>query len=482
MNQQPSGPIFTLRGHHMPNVREYAKLGVRSHFNERFGYTAAFGQAHDRNLAALVADPERRVRVIDRTDELLCRTTDCPNLKPHCDSDELAGTDGRTAAQYGVEIGREYSAREIIAAASRPCLTLDEVRLESGETLVIKLVQPPAPDFVEPIWRHQVHMNGNDWYRRIFRQRLEGKYAAECVDTYFLGEIAGEIVGLIWYGYAPNGSGVGNWGDVLTAHRHRGKGIMKHLLKAFTAHHNWQSTARALLCGANPKAMNSYEKIGWRLVRPTASGGGPAYLMHPVMLKHGAVPADFDGLEREYYAPGQPVTMVPGTMRHRHDVDRLLSFAKMVRLAAAGGDYARICGQPDAVLDRRLGPAHAVVNFMQAVFAVEDGRGALAVALTPGQSVVGWAFCLAPASPLEADARVLDCSVHPNYAGQAAPLLKAALDMAQAAGTHPVQAWCFADDAARTGALRDAGLKERVRLKQHARLDGQRCDVLVMTN
>ncbi len=228
--------------------------------------------------------------------------------------------------------------------------------------------------------------------------------------------------------------------------------------------------------------MNSYEKIGWRLVRPTASGGGPSYLMHPVMLKHGAVPADFDGLEREYYAAGRPVTIVPGTMRHRHDIDRLLSFAKMVRLAAAGGDYERIHRQSDAVLDRRLGPAHAVVNFMQAVFAVEDGRGALAVGLTPEQSVVGWAFCLAPASPLEADARVLDCSVHPNYADQAAPLLKAALDMAQAAGTHPVQAWCLADDAARIGALRDAGLKELVRLKQHARLDGRRCDVLVMTN
>jgi GNAT superfamily N-acetyltransferase len=338
------------------------------------------------------------------------------------------------------------------------------VCLENGEKMQISTLRPPAPERFESIWNHQIHMNGNDWYRRIFKQRLEGRYVGECIDTYFIGEINGEIAGLIWYGYPVDGSGVGNWGDVLTAPRHRGKGVMKHLLMAFS-HDFRSSSAKALLCGANPKAMNSYERIGWRLIRPTDSGGGPAYLLHPDIAEK-----DFIAFERDYYIPGRHVSIVRGTMRHRHDIDRMMSFSQFSHTRKQTFDVGRI------------GPAQAVKDYMQAVFAVEDGRGEIAVAITPEASVVGWAFCLAPDSPLEAETRILDCTVHPNYAVQAVPLLRKAMEWGLNGTPRKVYAWCLADDAEKVEAMRETGLRNLAHLKNHVSIDGCLKDALILEN
>lgn len=355
-------------------------------------------------------------------------------------------------------------------------LIIGNVKLSNGEEMLIKLLRPPAPEYFDPIWDHQIHMNGNDFYKRIFKQRLEGKYAAECTDSYFIGEIDGEIAGLIWYGYPVNGTGVGNWGDVLTTRKHRGKGVMKTLIDAFMDDF-LLSSAKILLCSANPHAMNSYAKIGWKSILQSSQGGGPSYLIHPNMLEHGTVGKDFREFSNDYFSPGRKTSVYPGSMRHRHDIDRLLSFSKILQLTDTGENPEKLLSVQDVVLDRRMGITYNIKNYMDAIFRMEDGNGIVTVMTTDKGNVVGWAFCLSLGSELEKGNKYLDYSIHPNYASSASLLINETLCLMKKQQADTIYAYCPNIDTEKKKAFNECGFHENARMKNYCKIDGNLCDM-----
>ncbi|OGV62187.1 MAG: hypothetical protein A3K19_01360 [Lentisphaerae bacterium RIFOXYB12_FULL_65_16] len=459
-----------IRAHHFPNLREYALDGVRLHFDESWGYTMAFARAHDAVLEAIVSDPARRVRVEAGLDDI-CECGVCPNRKPHCAAPALAETDRRAAARFGGVVGQEYAAQDLVALATRPVLDLGEVDLKSGERMKVRLVSPPAPEYAERLGHFLAHKP--DWAVRKIRKQLNGDYGKECVDKFFVGEIDGRLAGHVWYGYAVAGSGTANFGEVYTAPEHRRKGVADELIR-FLVEDFHASPARLALCTAGEVATRIYAKHGFRTVVPDANRG-------PLILPKRRFGNSFAESADAYYRPGQPVSVVPGSIKHRHDIDCMLRFTHILRRGTDAESRLRGVGFTGASLADRVGPAWHVPNYMDACFQVDDGRGFLTIAALPEGRAAGWAFVLRRESPLEAGSYTFDFELHPTYLAAAPQLIRDTLEMATTKGITDIFAWCAASPSAKTEVLTANGFAETARVPGYCRGgDGAACDMVVM--
>jgi GNAT superfamily N-acetyltransferase len=444
------GHVLALRAHHLPNLKEYVKDGIRMHFNGRLGYSDAFGRAHDEVLERIASDPNRKILLVETTDSI-CMTGVCPKFNPECAKEE---GDRAHAAMFGLAVNTEYTAGELMAAVSKPVLTLREVALKSGERMTIKLVTPPAEEYLEKLLRFLEHKP--DAIRRNIKQRLQGHYAKYCVDKFFVGEIEGKIVGQVWYGYSNSGTGIANFGEVYTEPEYRRRGISRELMKVFI-NDFWNSPAVAALCTAGDMAAGMYMQFGFQTVVPGTSYG-------PMILIRKGLAENFAEFEKEYYKPGSAVSVVPGTMKHRHDIDTLLRYSTILRRrrenwASISGSGARLAG--------RVGPAYGVPNYMEACFMAEDGKGQVFVAVTDQGNVVGWAFLLNPASQWEQKSMVFDYEIAPTYTGSAGLLVRESMRLAGEGGAQRAWAWYRASDSGKIDPLLAAGFAEAGRLPDY---------------
>ena len=469
-DEAPKGGAITLRAHHLPNIREYVKEGVRLHWDKSTGYTDEFAQAHDSAVAAIVSDPQRRVRVVDTLDSI-CQCGVCPNLRPHCSSPDLAKADQRSAEIFGLQLNREYRAQEIVDAATRPVLDLKNVTLRTGEEMRIKLVTPPAGEYAEKLLHFLEHKP--DWVRRNIKQQLSGMYDKDCVNKYFIGEIGGRIAGHVWYGYANRGAGIANFGEVYTEPEHRKKGVIAELMKVFKENFG-NSPAKAALCTAGANWVTAiYFKAGFQAVIPGAERG-------PLILIKKGCGKDFEEFERAYYAPGREISIGLGSMKHRHDVDTLLRFSTILRRGRESGDPMKYAFVPGASLARRVGMAYSVTNYMDAVFKTEDGRGIVTVAAAKTGQVVGWTFFLHTGSEFEPEGKVFDFELHPSYAGSGPVLVRESLRLARARGITKAYSYCPAIEREKMELLRAEGFGEAARFHGDCRFGGETCDLVVL--
>ncbi|MEW6357155.1 MAG: GNAT family N-acetyltransferase [Planctomycetota bacterium] len=470
MSDAANRPHTTLRAHHLPNLREYVKDGIRLHWDESTGYTLAFAKAHDAVLASIVGDPEGMVRLAAGPDDI-CNCGVCPNVKPRCSSPELAETDRQAAARFGLVADKEYRAKDLIAAAVQPVLCLSEVGLKNGEKMVVKMVTPPAGEYADKLLHFFEHKR--DVTFRNIRQRLRGDYTTYCIDRYFVGEIGGRIAGQVWYGYSNSGTGVANFGEVYTEPEHRNKGVLTELMKVF-AQNFTNSPARAALCTAGAgQAAATYCKFGFQPVIAGADRG-------PHILVKQRIAANFSEFERAYYTPGQEISVSIGSMKHRHDIDTLLRFSTILRRGAEHGDPLKYSSASGASLAMRVGMATHVANYMDACFQAEDGRGMVTVAATGKGNVVGWSFFLNTGSEMEQQSKVFDFELHPTYAGSASTLIKESLRLARENGVKRACSFCLSADAEKIALLRAAGFREAAKLPNHCQVDGRTCDLVVL--
>ena len=331
---------------------------------------------------------------------------------------------------------------------------LEQTTLRNGQTMALRLVEPPQDDMA-PRLLHFLEHKGDDSLRAI-RQRLEGMYAPHCVDRYFIGEVEGRIVGQAWYGLPRVGTGVGNFGHVYTEPDWRGQGIASEIVRVLVDDFNAEPTGKCLLCSAGADAGRIYRKYGFEFIPPTATSGAMGLVKGET----------FAELEERYFAPGQPVTVREGHSGHRHDVDRMMDFSP-AWIEARRHWHSVFIGS-------------SVPTYIATLHQVEDGRGLLTVLQTEAGSVVGYAYVLNLGSVHEQHLRTLDFAVHPHYLTAAGTLLHETLARALQADGAPIHAFVAACDEPKLAALQAVGFVVAYTFPGAFVLAGEACDVLML--
>ena len=279
---------------------------------------------------------------------------------------------------------------------------LNLITLKSGEKMRVCLLRPPADDLLDNMKALFEHYPEQP--RRDIFQRFRGDYSLTCDDFYFVGIIDGQVAGVVWYGYAKDFRDIANFGNVYTVPAHRKKNITNILMEYFAEHFK-TSVAKAVFCTcSNPWIVSIYAKHGFKPVLPGTEVGF-------LMLENKGVSTDFVRFTDNYYAltPGVNLTIVPGDIRQRHPIDTTFYFYK--------------CLYPE-LFKPRIGISSIVWNYQYALHRVEDGKGKLFTAVTDDKRVMGWAFCLNPASHLEQSIGILDYEIHPEYNDFAPALIR----------------------------------------------------------
>jgi len=368
---------------------------------------------------------------------------------------------------------------------------LATVTLRHGATMTIRLMEPPQEDLARRLLHFLEHKDDDSL--RGLRQRVQGMYAARCVDRYFIGEVAGEIVGQAWYGLprvrvrvggdilsqtpsaaegdppsvppTTGGSrmspptrpwGIGNFGHVYTEPSWRGQGVASEIVRVLVDHFQAEPTGQCLLCSASAQSGRIYRQYGFEFIPPTAASG-------PMGLVKGET---FAELEQRYFAPGRPVRVVAGHIGHRHDIDRLMDFSPAWIEARQRWHFAFV--------------SSTVPTYIAALHQVEDGRGVITVLQTDAGSIVGYAYALNLGSRCEEHLLTLDFAIHPHYLAQAGTLLDGTVNMSRQRDAAPVHAFVAACDEAKLAALRDAGFAVAYTFPCAFVLDGAPHDVLML--
>lgn len=463
--------VISLRGHHLPNLREYVKDGVRLHFDERFGYTTTFAKAHDAILDAIVKNPEQTVRLVAGTDDI-CNCGVCPNKKPQCASPSVAERDRRVAVQYGLVADRDYQARELIEVATKPILDMKEVVLKTGEQLQIKMVTPPAGEYTEKILRFLEHKS--DLSLRSIRQRLRGDYVGDCVDKYFVGEIEGRIVGQVWYGYSNSGIGIANFGEVYTEPEFRRRGIFTELMKVAQKDFSNAPVVAAFCTAVFEQVTSIFCRFGFQPIIQGVNYG-------PLALIKSGFGENFEAFTQVYYAPGKRVFSVsPGSMKHQYDIDTLLHFSFLLKRIQEESTPMKYIFSSGASISRRVCMSAHVTNYMDAYFGVEDGRGLVTVVTIENGNVIGWAFFLNTGSDFEQESKVFDFENHPGYPDSANRLVHNSLLFAQKNGVRRAYSYCISTEVEKISLLRDAGFQEVARLQGYLQINEQISDLVIL--
>lgn len=331
------------------------------------------------------------------------------------------------------------------------------VTLRDGAPMTIRVIEPPAGQYVERLTRFLEHKG--DGTARDLARRLRGDYVADCLDRFFVGEIDGRIASQMWYTLPRDRPDFGVFGHVYTEPEHRGQGaasaLMGPLMDDFLA-----GPGQALFCGVgDPSAQRIYARHGFAPLLPERAPVGPQACIRP------EVAPDFAALQAIVFAPGAPTHTRPAHMGDRARVDKLLHQADAVR-ARAGSWH-------------RVHLAARYPDFVPAWQATEDGRGVLNVLESDRGHVVGYAFALAGGSEIERGAAALDFLVHPAYDDRAPSLIRATVDAAQAAGMTSVRCWLAACDAPRLSALAAAGGAYEHAFAGYCAVGGGAVDLLV---
>ena len=313
---------------------------------------------------------------------------------------------------------------------------LDERRLASGEMARILLLTPPEKEYGARMLSFLRHKD--DENIRSIGSRIDGKYADVCVDRYFVAEIGGRPAAQVWYGYGKHADPVANFGHVYTDPDFRRRGLI-HLLMPYLVRDFDASPALGAFCTAGaPYLAELYGKYRFH---PAHKGEAFGDL---VMLRKQWRNASFAEFMSDYYnirssCNGAGLRIVPGSMRYRHEIDRLLDFSWRELNVSPG----------------RCWFSNAVRGFQQATFLAEDGRGKTFVFLTPGEHVAGWAFCLNPFAP--GDVPLFDWELHPGYRGCEMELIPELLhECVSGPSVTPVSPL----EESRCAVLRAAGMRE----------------------
>lgn len=219
--------------------------------------------------------------------------------------------------------------------------------------------------------RQLVKCESDNSYARMMAFRLAGEAAAECEDIYFIATESGRCVSRLWFGWGKHAGAVGNFGNFRTADELQGRGIGGRLFTMLAEALCLESKPPlALFCTSDkPHLVRLYGKIGFRPALANAASG-------PLYCPLAYSPESFAEFRRRYYRPALRLSLRPGTVGRRHEIDCLLNFA----LRDEGKDTGARPG--------------AFSSFEAAFLAVTENPslGKLEVLITEDERTVGWSF------------------------------------------------------------------------------------------
>lgn len=329
-------------------------------------------------------------------------------------------------------------------------MTETTTTLRSGETMLVKIEEPPLNHYSEKL-PDGVLIN---WiWREIRDEVLGGRLKQWLYTPYALGFLDGQLVGSMAYFTPTDTRDVGVMEFVQTLEEHRGKGIASALMSPLVKQFVDQGGKALMLCTANPVAGRLYENHGfWYTV-----GDGMQY------LAPGA--EDFD---QTYFA---------------HTGNAIVREATWADLARVSALY----NHPDPdwlikdVLTQTFRDTRYESHFVKLMRRIENGRGTFMVLESATRHVVGAAAVERLDTYYEQHVATLSFRVAPAYFDQASELLLATLDKARRIGIRKIQSFVADRDGEQAAILESAGFAQEARLKSHLRDDDLWHDLLVYT-
>ena len=320
---------------------------------------------------------------------------------------------------------------------------MSSVQLHSGETLTIKLHEPP--------------FEGGDvelcWWRELAADLLAGALRPWLHTCYYVGYIDGARVGYVSRMTPTDTRDVGLVEFVWTSEAQRRKGIASALLGRLVEDFTQSGGAALYLCTSNPDAGLLYERHGFRYL----VGDGMRY------LAPGA--ADFDS---HYLAAAGPATV------------RDTTWADLPR-AAVLYNHAEPRWFIKDVLSESFRDTRYESHFVKTFRRIEGRRGLSLVLENPQRHVVGMVTVERRGTFAEQHTGTLSFRVAPAYFGRSTTLLTAAIDGCAALGIGELDTSVADCDQDQAQLLEAVGFSMAARFQNRLRIDGQNRDLLVLT-
>jgi len=109
--------LVKIRGHHLERLRVFYEDGnlEKYHLVEGdHGYSEEFSEGEVNLFNMIIASPELKIKITTNLDDLCYYCNKNPK-KEGCLDEELIKDDNRVALGYNLEIGKTYTAKEILA-------------------------------------------------------------------------------------------------------------------------------------------------------------------------------------------------------------------------------------------------------------------------------------------------------------------------------------------------------------------------------
>lgn len=324
-------------------------------------------------------------------------------------------------------------------------------KLNNGETMVIKVMEPP-------IESPYISYDGLYWWQDVRDKVFAGNYKASSLDRFFIGEIGHEFVGSVLCNSSAQTKSLGLVEFVWTEPQHRRKGIMTHLLDVLIKNFGHEGGKMLHLCTSNPAAAALYRNAGF----VHHIGDGLRYLY----------PGN-ESFDETYLAYNGPATIREG------------NFGDMAGFAALHNNpsldwfvHYYIPWFERRVFDSFRFEGH----YRKFITDAEHGSGHVLVLENKlGRIVAGVGLSEAP-SYYEQHVKVMNLACSPTYFAELHKLIAAAIAYAEKDGTEIIDVYVVDSELGKMKILKEVGFKEATRLKKHIKLPGgENTDFVIYT-
>ena len=324
-------------------------------------------------------------------------------------------------------------------------------KVKSGETMVVKVMEPPIPEPYRRIDRLY-------WWEDLREKVLQGAYSRSSLDRFFVGEIGGEFAGCVLCIAPTDTRDVGLVSFVYTEPEHRTKGVMTQLLGALIEDFDRGGGKMIHLCTANPVAFDLYSKAGF----VPLIGDGMRYLS----------PGNED-FDEAYLAYAGKATVRKATFG---DMARFVVLYNNPRLDWFVRYY--IPFDEWRVFKNFRFEGH----YRRLIKDAERGAGRLLVLENPERRVVAGASLTEVPSYHEQHVSILNIISSPSYFDELDTLLEAIVGEAESDATEIIQIYLADFEQDKKDILESVAFVEGARLRDYLKLDGgETRDMLVYT-
>ncbi|MFO7698658.1 MAG: GNAT family N-acetyltransferase [Anaerolineae bacterium] len=337
-----------------------------------------------------------------------------------------------------------------------------ELNLKTGEILQIDTYQPGVTEPPAPLedLRDLIVQPKQSWFGPADREEVErslwGRLAETSQDFYFLGRIASQHVGGVWYQVSRRTPEVGAFGYTFSDPAHRNKGISYLLCAAAVEHFRDRGGLCLYLGTSNPTAHRVYEKCGFRDYNGR-------------VMRYVAPPNEHEALDSQLFGHCGPalIRLVEWGDAGMMNALYAAPYPWLIR------DYGLRSFSHPAVLQTRC---HI---FPEIMLRIETENGACLALENPRHRIVGAAILTRGDPRVEQDVGTVDFIVQPGYMAQAPQLVSALIETADSRGCRKVQAHFASCDQDKKQVAKRAGFQCEAVLVEQLRAGDQVFDLEV---